>query len=335
VGVDASSFRLVATGERLESIARLTQTIAGIERGKRPEQSDHLAKQLRDDLSPNQLRELLETSADYLKQRPDAALEFKLEGIDWKRRGVVVYVGKLMGLKGVAALVSAFPAILTSSPDCSLIFVGRGPLREWLEAFVFALASGQRRLARHLVEWGEALEGEGSESFLPVIRYFERLDREGRTNDWFEAAAQLIDPARVVFTGHLEHSALCHLYPCCDVAVFPSIVPEAGPLVLIEAMASGCYPIGTYFAGMGANLDIAASALDAQQARYMRLRRDPDHLVEDIANNVVGALGVDAAHRRALGEVAVANYDWAGIAQRLSFALHSIADTGGSRPWLS
>lgn len=56
--------------------------------------------------------------------------------------------------------------------------------------------------------------------------------------------------------------------PAATVAVFPSIVAEAGPLVLIEAMASGCYPMGTYFAGMGANIDIAASALDPQQGQY-------------------------------------------------------------------
>ena len=83
-------------------------------------------------------------------------------------------------------------------------------------------------------------------------------------------------------------------------------------------MASGCYPMGTYFAGMGANIDIAASAIDPQQAQYMRLRRDPEYLVEDIANNVIGALGLKGSYRGALREVAVANYDWEHIAQSLS-----------------
>ena len=140
-----------------------------------------------------------------------------------------------------------------------------------------------------------------------ITLYFDRLDREGRLDAWFDAASRLLDPSHVVFTGHLEHNALCHLYPCCDVALFPSIVAEAGPLVLIEAMASGCYPMGTYFAGMGANLDIAASALDSQQGEYMRLSRDPEHLVEDIAANVVGALGLNGSCRSALREVAVAH----------------------------
>jgi glycosyltransferase involved in cell wall biosynthesis len=326
VGVDAGEFRLVRRGERRESIGRLAEMIAGMERGKRAEQSEYLAQHLRDDLSIERVREVLAASAAYLKQRPDADAEAKLERIDWDRDGVVAYVGMLMGFKGVQALLTAFPVVLQSSPRARLVVVGRGPLRELLEAFLIALARYQRRLARHLMEWGEALEGEGPDPFLPVTRYFDRLDREGRLDAWFAAATQLLDPAHVVFTGHLEHKALCHLYPCCDVAVFPSVVAEARPLVLIEAMASGCYPMGSYFAGMGANIDIAASAINPQQAQYMRLRRDPEHLVEDIATNVIGALGLKGSYRSALREVAVANYDWERIAQLLSRTLHTLGD---------
>ena len=58
-------------------------------------------------------------------------------------------------------------------------------------------------------------------------------------------------PESVVFTGYLTHRELRHLFPCCDAAVFPSVVAESGPLVF-EALASGCFPLGTYFAGMAA-----------------------------------------------------------------------------------
>jgi glycosyltransferase involved in cell wall biosynthesis len=326
VGVDADEFRLVFPGERRESIARLAETIAGMERGKRPDQSEYLAHHLREDLSVEEVRQLLAASADYPKQRPDADAEAKLERIDWDHSGVVAHVGNLIGFKGAPALLTAFPAVLQSNPHARLVVVGGGRLRELLEAYLIALARDQRRLARHLMEWGEALEGGGPEPFLPVTQYFDRLDREGRLDAWFDAAIRVLDPMHVVFTGHLEHNSLCHLLPCCDVAVFPSIVAEAGPLVLIEAMASGSYPMGTYFAGMGANIDIAASALDPPQAQYMRLRRAPEHLVEDIATNVVGALGLNGSYRSALRDVAEANYDWERIAQRLSRALHTMAE---------
>jgi glycosyltransferase involved in cell wall biosynthesis len=110
----------------------------------------------------------------------------------------------------------------------------------------------------------------------------------------------------------------------------PVIVAEAGPLVLIEAMASGCYPMGT-FAGMGVNIDIAASA-SILSGRSTRLRRDPEHLVEDVATNVIGALRLKGSYRSALREVAVANYDWERIAQTLSRTLHTL---GGARTELT
>jgi glycosyltransferase involved in cell wall biosynthesis len=324
VGVNAGEFRLVDRAERRESIGRLGAAIAGMERGKRASQPEYLAQHLHDGLSKEEVRDLLVASADYLKLAPDADAEAKLQRIDWDGGAVVAYVGNLIGFKGVPALMAAFPLVLQSLPHARLLLVGRGRLRELLEAFLVAVARGQRRLSRHLMEWGDSLEGEGQEPFLPVTLCFDRLDREGRLDAWFDAATRLLDPAHVVFTGHLEHNALCHLYPCCDVAVFPSIVAEAGPLVLIEAMASGCYPIGTYFAGMGANIDIAASALDPQQGQYMRLSRDPERLVEDIAANVVGALGLNGSYRSALRAVAVANYDWERIAQDLSRTLHTM-----------
>ena len=49
----------------------------------------------------------------------------------------------------------------------------------------------------------------------------------------------------MIFTGYLTHRELRYLFPCCDVAVFPSIVAEAGPLVFLEALASGVSPLGT------------------------------------------------------------------------------------------
>lgn len=125
------------------------------------------------------MRELLVASADYLKPAPDADAETKLQRIHWDRGGVVAYVGNLIGFKGVPALLTAFPIVLQSNPHARLLVVGRGRLRELLEAFLVAMARGQSRLSRHLMEWGGALEGEGQEPFLPVTMYFDRLDREG------------------------------------------------------------------------------------------------------------------------------------------------------------
>lgn len=329
VGVDSSEFRLVSKSQRPESITRLKETIEGTERGKNGAMTGQLFEALHDDISRESLQDLLRTTSDYLKQRPDADLEEKIDQVDWENEDILAFVGKLIGYKGLPALIAAFPLILAERPRTRLVIVGRGPLREVMEAFVWALAYHKTRLARNIVAWGGQLEGESDEPFTRVERFFGKLEEKGMLDEYFETAARLLDPRRVVFTGHLEHNALSHLYPCCDVAVFPSVVAEAGPLVLIEAMASGCFPTGTYFAGMGANIDIASAALPSDKARYMRLRRDPEYAVEDIIRNTIHALELGGTYRKALREIAVEQYDWARIATRLAGALHSLA---GSRP---
>jgi glycosyltransferase involved in cell wall biosynthesis len=124
------------------------------------------------------------------------------------------------------------------------------------------------------------------------------------------------DPERVIFTGYLAHAELKHLFACCDVAVFPSVVAEAGPLVFLEAMASGCFPIGTYFAGMRASIDIAAEVMSPDHAQLMKLRPEPEQIVADIRDHTVGALALGRSYAGPLRELAVQRYDWSGVASR-------------------
>ena len=48
-----------------------------------------------------------------------------------------------------------------------------------------------------------------------------------------KAGRRLVRSDRAIFTGYLKHRELRHLFPCCDAAVFPSLVKEAGPLVFL------------------------------------------------------------------------------------------------------
>ena len=45
------------------------------------------------------------------------------------------------------------------------------------------------------------------------------------------------------FTGPLEHRHLVHLLPLAEVAVVPSIFPEAFGMVAADAAACGCPPL--------------------------------------------------------------------------------------------
>jgi glycosyltransferase involved in cell wall biosynthesis len=57
-------------------------------------------------------------------------------------------------------------------------------------------------------------------------------------------------PLGTLFTGALEHRHLRHLLPLCDVAVVPSIFPEAFGMVAAEAAAAGVLPVVSAHSGL-------------------------------------------------------------------------------------
>ena len=202
---------------------------------------------------------------------------------------------------------------------------GSGPLRLYLEAFAEALRKGHRTLAVNLARWGH-IGGDEREPFTSVTSYFEQLDETGELDAYFDLAARRLSEAqRILFTGYLDHDALSALLPCCDVGVFPSHVKEAGPMVFIEAMASGCLPLGTYFAGMKAKIDTAAETLPPEVVESMKLRRDDEHVVRDIATHTAEALALEHQQAETLRKTAVDNYDWRIIARQLLGIYRSVA----------
>ena len=166
--------------------------------------------------------------------------------------------------------------------------------------------------------WGKELQGEAYGHLTELRLFYDALARAGRLDDYFAKAKARVRPDSVIFTGYLTHRELRHVLPCCDVAIFPSTVAEAGPLVFLEAIASGCFPLGTYFAGMGASIDAVGESLPAEDVECMKLSADPKDTVADIAINVPGALALGTKHQTALRRIAVERYDWQDIAAKLA-----------------
>lgn len=335
-GVNTRQFALVDRDNRPESIARLEDEIADEERGKTPEQTRRMQEQLRElddageEPSPEALQDVLHAAGEYSERAPDAALEDKLGRVDWPEEEIITFVGRLISYKGIPSIVAALPLILRSRPDVRVVLAGAGPLREVLEALVFALAEGRRNLARQIAQHGATLEGENEGSLDVVTALFDGLEEEGALADYFAAAETHLDPEGVLFTGYLEHEALCHLFPCCDVAVFPSRVKEGAPLVVPEAMASGCYPMGTNFAGMKDSLNAVEQGLREdgftdEEVAPLRLRPEAAHTARDIAENVPRALDLGGRQREALSRVADERFSWRGIAEALADELESLA----------
>ncbi|HEV2131957.1 MAG TPA: glycosyltransferase, partial [Longimicrobiaceae bacterium] len=279
LGVDTALFEPIPRNARRENIASLLNSISGVPRGRSSEQERTLREGLSGDLTQAELRELFAATSDYDPKRPDADLQAKLGSVEWEREDTLLFVGRLIAAKGVQTILAALPLILERRPRLRLLVVGHGPLREPMEAFLWALERGERMLAKNIAAWGRTLEGAVEERGPPELTgvrlFFDSLERRGELDAYFDAARRHLRSDCVIFTGYLEHAQLRYLFPCCDVAVFPSIVREAGPLVFLEAMASGCFPLGTDFGGMAASIDTAAEVLPAEEVRWMKLSPEP------------------------------------------------------------
>jgi glycosyltransferase involved in cell wall biosynthesis len=124
--------------------------------------------------------------------------------------------------------------------------------------------------------------------------------------------------AGVHFLGYLTHRELSWIMPCCDVGVFPSLVKESGPMVFLEAISCGCFPIATYFAGAKNKIDTVAPYLAPADAEYMKLGLQ--NVQADIVRAVTGALAVADKYRATLRTIAQAEYDWQPTAVKLASA---------------
>ena len=306
---------------------RLSEALVGVPRGKTPEQSLALHRSLSGALDKSELKSLIDDNARYDGKSPDADVEEKLRTIDWTHDPVLFFTGRIISPKGIQGVIAALPLILEQRPELRLIVVGHGPLREPMEALIEGLQSGDRDLVRNIVAWGRWLEGspEGEaagEDLVEVARFFDGLRQSGEEEHYFETARRLLQPHTVIFTGYLTHRELRFLFPCADVGVFPSMVREAGPLVFLEALASGCFPLGTYFGGMAASIDSVSEGLPVEVGATMKLSLD--NTVHDLVVNVPRALDFGTSHKRSLARVARERYDWVSVAKTLREELSAL-----------
>ena len=330
LGVHTAEFSPVPRERRREKMGRLWNALAPLKRGRAARQLPEMLSRLREARDTNALRDAF-TSIKYDMKAPDEDVEEKLQQVDWEHDAVLLYVGRLISAKGVQSGLAALPLILAEDPGVRLILVGHGPLREVMEAFVWALEHGDRALVERIVECGRLLEGDpdgagGNQSLGKVKLFFRDLEARGELDAYFETARQHVRADRVIFTGYLTHNELKFLFPCCDAGIFPSIVKEAGPLVFLESLASGCFPLGTYFGGMKASIDSIAALFPPEIAAAMKL--NPLDTVADIVRNVSTALRFGTRYKDVLSRTAQERYDWASVGRRLLHKLDTMAERG-------
>ncbi len=318
LGVDTDLFKPLPRNLRDQHIKALGQALTDVPRGKTTLMCSRMEQKLFSEMTQSELMNAIRENSDYNPKNTDRDAEEALSAINWHQDRVILYVGRLISGKGIHLILAALPFIFQKHAQAKMVIVGHGPLREPLEALVFALANGMRTLAENIVQWGAESEGVGKEPFREIQFYFAQLEADSLLDTYFEAAKNHIRKDRIVFTGYLKHKELCYLFPSCDVAIFPSVVAEAGPLVFLEAMASGCFPMGAYHAGMAASIDSVAGSIPDHVLELMKLRVDEKYIVADIAANVQRALNIDEDSKATLRKIAVEKYDWQTVSKRLA-----------------
>ena len=129
-------------------------------------------------------------------------------------------------------------------------------------------------------------------------------------------------PAGTLFTGPLEHRHLVHLLPLADVAVVPSIFPEAFGMVAAEAAASGVPPLVARHSGL-AEIAAGLEAAYPEELRHLASFERGD--VRDLTSKLDELLALPSATRRELGSAArkavVELWSWSSVGERL-LSLH-------------
>jgi len=326
LGVDTSIFKPILPESRSKNIEELFQKLKDLPRGKSDKQSKILREQINPDLQLKEFIKTIASTSDYQMKFPDVDVEVKLKNIDWSNDKIILFVGRLITGKGIQSIIAALPLIFCQHPDTRLIIVGHGPLREVMEIFLWALQNNERELVKKIITWGKALEGnlDDKSSFEDILLFFNQLEKNNELDAYYEKAGKHLTSDKIIFTGYLGHEELCCLFPCCDVAIFPSVVMEAGPLVFYEALASGCFPLGTYFGGMAINIDSISDRLPKEISDLMKVSIKKDEVLFDIVKKINGALLLDGKYRFTLSKTASELYDWSSVGKKISLDLNSM-----------
>ena len=316
VGVDTSLFKPLARDDRPAAAKRLVGMVRAF--GKSRDQGRSLQARL----VAGEWQVVQEAVGEYDQSRPDEDLADKLARVDW-REPVLLFVGALTSGKGLQGLLAAMPELLSRQPTAQLLIVGAGAYRETLEAFVLALIHRDEPLMDHLVSTGFDLDRNDLHGAWPDVAAY--LTDPERRRQLLEHGPKLRD--RVHFVGRLDHGQLRHLFPCADLAVFPSVVPEAYPLVLMESLANGVLPVVSDFSGFADGLEGLVPHLGEEWVDRMRLPVEPEGRVEAIATKLASLLGDE---RRAdlgprLRALAVEHFDWDVRAGQMEEALLRLA----------
>jgi glycosyltransferase involved in cell wall biosynthesis len=168
-----------------------------------------------------------------------------------------------------------------------------------------------------VVYFGKLIENKGVHVLLEALAGLDARAVVVGFGDWREKLEAMAPPG-TLFPGPLEHRHLVHLLPLCDVAVVPSIFPEAFGMVAAEAAAAGVPPLVARHSGLA---EVAAGIAEEYGPAAAHLAFFPTGDAAALRERLAELLALEPARRRELGLAArravEARWSWAAVARRL------------------
>ena len=169
---------------------------------------------------------------------------------------------------------------------------------------------------------GKLIENKGVQVLLEALRGIDARTVVVGFGDYRDELERRSAGLDVLFTGPLEHRHLVHLLALADVAVVPSIFPEAFGMVAAEAAAAGCPPIVANHSGLA---EIARGLEEDYPAGRGELASFPNGDAAALRERLEAVLGLSAEERTALRaaarRAAVGRWSWSSVARRILAAV--------------
>jgi glycosyltransferase involved in cell wall biosynthesis len=168
-----------------------------------------------------------------------------------------------------------------------------------------------------VVYFGKLIENKGVHVLLEALRGLDARAVVVGFGD-YRAELEALAPTGTLFTGALEHRHLRHLLPLCDVAVVPSIFPEAFGMVAAEAAAAGVLPVVSAHSGLA---EVAAGIAEEMGSEEATLLSFPAGDAPALRDRLAAVLALPPGRRRELGSAArravERRWSWSVVAERL------------------
>lgn len=320
VGVDTALFTSCPEDKRQQSLDSLISLNLG--GGK----TAALTRELEQKLDAGEIDAVTQYRDSYVQKLSDDDISGKLEKLDLNAP-VLLFVGALTAGKGLQGLLCAMCTALKQQPDLQLVIVGAGAYRETLEGLVHLLSTRNLSMLKTMASQGFDLDFSDNTGAWEDVEFF--LDNHA---DELLACSDRLKN-NVHFVGRLNHDQLKYLFPIVDLAVFPSVVPEAYPLVLMESLSNGVLPMVSYFSGFTDGIDELADVIPEDLLSLMRIPMNNEERIGVMANNLNSILSNQSFMeiRPTLRKVACDRYDWNLRAKQMIDAYKNVLDARGKK----